>query len=240
MNAASVSSNERLDGRANVLPQPIFDRLRAGLVAQWRWRGHVVRFMAWSPRRLQPPKGVLDSPGDHAAFKFPPPSRRDSSRQTARHMQRARHRCGRHRVRRLMRLMRLGPICSSPRPVDAGLPSRAGPCGPVGPRAPTALERRQAETGANLEDGTARHISPDPRGHVCRARERTGRRRAGNLARGHVGAKAEDAGGDSIGRQDGPDGLGDVGPRRGSQGFEGHRPLKRRVSAGAVSTRGEQ
>jgi putative transposase len=30
------------------------------------------------------------------------------SRQMARHMQRARHQCGRHRARRLMRLMRVG------------------------------------------------------------------------------------------------------------------------------------
>ena len=32
------------------------------------------------------------------------------SRQMARHMQRQGHRCGRHRVRRLMKLMRLVPI----------------------------------------------------------------------------------------------------------------------------------
>ena len=32
------------------------------------------------------------------------------SRQMARHMQREGHRCGRHRVRRLMKLMRLVPI----------------------------------------------------------------------------------------------------------------------------------
>ncbi|MGR3361129.1 MAG: IS3 family transposase, partial [Paracoccus sp. (in: a-proteobacteria)] len=37
------------------------------------------------------------------------------SRQMARHMQREGHRCGRHRVRRLMRLMRLVPICQEPK-----------------------------------------------------------------------------------------------------------------------------
>lgn len=36
------------------------------------------------------------------------------SRQMARHMQREGHRCGRHRVRRLMRLMRLVPIYQEP------------------------------------------------------------------------------------------------------------------------------
>lgn len=36
------------------------------------------------------------------------------SRQMARHMQRHRHKCGRHRVRRLMRLMRLVPIYQTP------------------------------------------------------------------------------------------------------------------------------
>lgn len=37
------------------------------------------------------------------------------SRQMARHMQREGHRCGRHRVRRLMRLMRLVPIYQEPK-----------------------------------------------------------------------------------------------------------------------------
>lgn len=37
------------------------------------------------------------------------------SRQMARHMQREGHRCGRHRVRRLMRLMRLVPIHQEPK-----------------------------------------------------------------------------------------------------------------------------
>lgn len=37
------------------------------------------------------------------------------SRQMARHMQRAGHTCGRHRVRRLMRLMRLVPIYQEPK-----------------------------------------------------------------------------------------------------------------------------
>ncbi len=37
------------------------------------------------------------------------------SRQMARHMQREGHRCGRHRVRRLMRLMRLVPIFQEPK-----------------------------------------------------------------------------------------------------------------------------
>jgi putative transposase len=37
------------------------------------------------------------------------------SRQMARHMQREGHKCGRHRVRRLMRLMRLVPIHQEPR-----------------------------------------------------------------------------------------------------------------------------
>lgn len=37
------------------------------------------------------------------------------SRQMARHMQRQGHKCGLHRVRRLMRLMRLVPICQEPR-----------------------------------------------------------------------------------------------------------------------------
>ena len=36
------------------------------------------------------------------------------SRQMARHMQRLGHQCGRHRVRRLMRLMRLVPIYQTP------------------------------------------------------------------------------------------------------------------------------
>ena len=36
------------------------------------------------------------------------------SRQMARHMQRQGHKCGRHRVRRLMRLMRLVPIYQAP------------------------------------------------------------------------------------------------------------------------------
>jgi putative transposase len=36
------------------------------------------------------------------------------SRQMARHMQRLGHKCGRHRVRRLMRLMRLVPIYQTP------------------------------------------------------------------------------------------------------------------------------
>ncbi len=36
------------------------------------------------------------------------------SRQMARHMQRHGHKCGRHRVRRLMRLMRLVPIYQTP------------------------------------------------------------------------------------------------------------------------------
>jgi len=36
------------------------------------------------------------------------------SRQMARHMKRKNHRCGRHRVRRLMRLMRLVPIYQEP------------------------------------------------------------------------------------------------------------------------------
>jgi putative transposase len=36
------------------------------------------------------------------------------SRQMARHMQRQDHKCGRHRVRRLMRLMRLVPIYQTP------------------------------------------------------------------------------------------------------------------------------
>ena len=36
------------------------------------------------------------------------------SRQMSRHMQREGHRCGRHRVRRLMRLMRLVPIYQEP------------------------------------------------------------------------------------------------------------------------------
>ena len=36
------------------------------------------------------------------------------SRQMARHMQRQGHKCGRHRVRRLMRLMRLVPIYQTP------------------------------------------------------------------------------------------------------------------------------
>ncbi len=36
------------------------------------------------------------------------------SRQMARHMQRQSHKCGRHRVRRLMRLMRLVPIYQTP------------------------------------------------------------------------------------------------------------------------------
>lgn len=36
------------------------------------------------------------------------------SRQMARHMQRQGHQCGRHRVRRLMRLMRLVPIYQTP------------------------------------------------------------------------------------------------------------------------------
>ena len=36
------------------------------------------------------------------------------SRQMARHMQRNNHRCGRHRARRLMRLMRLVPIYQEP------------------------------------------------------------------------------------------------------------------------------
>lgn len=37
------------------------------------------------------------------------------SRQMARHMQREGHRCGRHRVRRLMKLMRLVPIYQEPK-----------------------------------------------------------------------------------------------------------------------------
>ena len=37
------------------------------------------------------------------------------SRQMARHMQRAGHKCGRHRVRRLMKLMRLVPIYQEPK-----------------------------------------------------------------------------------------------------------------------------
>ena len=37
------------------------------------------------------------------------------SRQMARYMQREGHRCGRHRVRRLMKLMRLVPIYQEPR-----------------------------------------------------------------------------------------------------------------------------
>lgn len=37
------------------------------------------------------------------------------SRQMARHMQREGHRCGRHRVRRPMKLMRLVPICQEPK-----------------------------------------------------------------------------------------------------------------------------
>ena len=37
------------------------------------------------------------------------------SRQMARHMQRQGHRCGRHRVRRLMKLMRLVPIYQEPK-----------------------------------------------------------------------------------------------------------------------------
>jgi hypothetical protein len=36
------------------------------------------------------------------------------SRQMARHMQRQGHKCGRHRVRRLMQLMRLVPVCQTP------------------------------------------------------------------------------------------------------------------------------
>ncbi len=36
------------------------------------------------------------------------------SRQMARHMQRNNHKCGRHRVRRLMRVMRLVPIYQEP------------------------------------------------------------------------------------------------------------------------------
>jgi hypothetical protein len=36
------------------------------------------------------------------------------SRQMARHMKRNNHQCGRHRVRRLMRLMRLVPIYQEP------------------------------------------------------------------------------------------------------------------------------
>ena len=36
------------------------------------------------------------------------------SRQMARHMQRNKHKCGHHRVRRLMRLMRLVPIYQEP------------------------------------------------------------------------------------------------------------------------------
>lgn len=37
------------------------------------------------------------------------------SRQMARHMQREGHKCGRHRVRRLMKLMRLVPIYQEPK-----------------------------------------------------------------------------------------------------------------------------
>jgi putative transposase len=37
------------------------------------------------------------------------------SRQMARHMKRKGHKCGRHRVRRLMKLMRLVPICQEPK-----------------------------------------------------------------------------------------------------------------------------
>ncbi|WP_416361536.1 IS3 family transposase [Leisingera sp.] len=37
------------------------------------------------------------------------------SQQMARHMQREGHKCGRHRVRRLMRLMRLVPIDQEPK-----------------------------------------------------------------------------------------------------------------------------
>jgi len=37
------------------------------------------------------------------------------SRQMARHMQREGHKCRRHRVRRLMKLMRLVPICQEPK-----------------------------------------------------------------------------------------------------------------------------
>ena len=37
------------------------------------------------------------------------------SRQMSRHMQRQGHKCGRHRVRRLMKLMRLVPIYQEPK-----------------------------------------------------------------------------------------------------------------------------
>lgn len=37
------------------------------------------------------------------------------ARQMARHMQRLDHKCGRHRVRRLMKLMRLAPIYQEPK-----------------------------------------------------------------------------------------------------------------------------
>jgi hypothetical protein len=68
-----------LDGRAHVGPQPLLDRVEPGLFGQWhkaRGVGNLVHGVISLAVAAAGWVGV-SSPGDYAAFKFPPTSRHD-------------------------------------------------------------------------------------------------------------------------------------------------------------------